>query len=80
VNGYPCACDEPNTCVLCTPVSWGTAVWTGQGECEWPPRDLTKPAEVVAVCESVDVERKVITYRSVTPCRHVWPPQPCEVA
>jgi hypothetical protein len=46
----------------------------------WPPRDLTNPTEVVAVCESVDVERKTITYRSVIPCRHVWPLQPCEAS
>lgn len=46
----------------------------------WPPHDLTKPTEVIAVCESVDAERKVITYRSVTTCRHAWPLQRCEVS
>lgn len=45
---------------------------------EYPPRDLTIPQQVMAVCESVDVERGVVTYRSVEQCDQQWPLQECE--
>jgi len=45
---------------------------------ECPPRDLMQPAQVAAVCESVDVERGIATYRSVEPCAQQWPLQECE--
>lgn len=44
----------------------------------WPPRDLTVPEQVSMVCESVDEEHGIVTYRSVRPCELQWPLQECE--
>lgn len=48
----------------------------------WVPDapDIAEPVNVVAVCEAVDAERGIVTYRSVVNCDQTWPLQPCEVA